>query len=103
MFQKSPMSCIDCLLAMFMLDETRILLTNWTCVVSFHTIPAQISISRKVIDSAKYHRTQAKGVTLIGIIHINLVHPQFSQVFNQRSQVDINIVSWLSWTLNNNH
>ena len=64
----------------------------------FDTIYTQILICWKVINSTKYHCTQLKGLLEILIKHINPVYPQSSQVINQGTKIDINIISWLSWT-----
>ena len=98
MFEKSSMPNIYCLFSMFQLDEACLFLTNKTCVVSFDTISTQTPIFLKVINCTKYHYMQLEGLLEIPIKHINVICPQFSQVFNQCSEIDINIISQLSWT-----
>ena len=77
---------------MFKLDVACVFLTDKTCVTSFDTISTQISISRKAINGTKYHITQPEGLLKIPIPHINPIFPQFSEIFNQQTEIHINVI-----------
>ena len=101
-FEKSLVPGIYYLPSLFKLDKTCIFLTGKTCLMSFDIISTQISICWKAINGTENHSTQLEGLLEILIPHINLVFPQFSQVFNQWSEIHINIIPWLPWTSNHN-